>query len=198
MALGATEDVERTHALRQTLQGCDRAARLVEQLLTLSRLESGASPEMVEVDVAALARQVVAEVTPRALAKHQDVECRADGRALVRGDTTLLSVLVRNLVDNAVRYSPDGASIRISVTTAVDNSVELLIDDSGPGMTPSDIERAGERFFRVVGSGQSGSGLGLSITRRIADVHRATVRVARSASLGGLCVMVRFARGTGT
>jgi len=83
------------------------------------------------------------------------------------------------------------------VTTAADGSVELSVDDSGPGMTASDIERAGERFFRVVGNGQSGSGLGLSITRRIADVHRATVRVTRSASLGGLCVMVRFARGTG-
>jgi two-component system sensor histidine kinase QseC len=135
---------------------------------------------------------VVAEITPQALAKHQDVECRADGRALVRGDATLLSVLVRNLVDNAVRYSPEGAGIRICVTTAADNSIELSVDDSGPGMKASDMERAGERFFRVVGSGQSGSGLGLSITRRIADVHQAMVRIDRSASLGGLCVVVRF------
>ena len=164
----------------------------MEQLLTLSRLEAGASPDLVDVDVAALVRQGVAELAPRALARHQDVECRADGRLLVRGDATLLSVLVRNLVDNAMRYSPDRASIRISVTTAVDNSVELSVDDSGPGMTAPDMERAGERFFRVAGSGQSGSGLGLSIVRRIADVHGATVRVARSVSLGGLSVAVRF------
>jgi two-component system sensor histidine kinase QseC len=192
VALGATDDAERTHALRQTLKGCDRAARLVEQLLTLSRLESGASPELVEVDVAALARQAVAEVMPQVLGRHQDVECRADDRAIVRGDATLLSVLLRNLVDNAVRYSPDGARIGISVTAAADGSVELSVDDSGPGMTSSDMERAGERFFRVVGSGQSGSGLGLSIARRIADLHQATMRVARSASLGGLFVAARF------
>jgi two-component system sensor histidine kinase QseC len=192
VALGATDDVERTHALRQTLQGCDRAARLVEQLLTLSRLESSASPELVEVDLAALAREVVAEATPKALAKHQEIECRADGRALVRGDTTLLSVLVRNLVDNAVRYSPNGARIGISVATAADGSVEVSVDDSGPGMTASDMARAGERFFRVVGNGQSGSGLGLSITGRIAEVHQATERITRSASLGGLRVAVQF------
>jgi two-component system sensor histidine kinase QseC len=192
VALGATDDAERRHALRQTLHGCDRATRLVEQLLTLSRLETGAAPERVEVDLAALVRQGVAELTPRALARHQDVECRADGRLLVRGDATLLSVLVRNLVDNAVRYSPDGARIGVRVAAAADGGVELSVDDSGPGMTAPDMERAGERFFRVAGSGQSGSGLGLSIARRIADVHGATVRVARSASLGGLGVAVRF------
>jgi two-component system sensor histidine kinase QseC len=198
VALGATDDAERTHALRNTLQGCDRATRLVEQLLTLSRLESGAAPEPVEVDVGTLVRQVVAAVMPQALAKHQEIEFRTDDRARVHGDATLLSVLVRNLVDNAVRYSPDGARVSVSVTTGADDSVDLSVEDNGPGMLSSDMERAGERFFRVVGSGQSGSGLGLSITRRIADVHRATVRVVRSPSLGGLCVVVRLTGARGS
>jgi two-component system sensor histidine kinase QseC len=81
------------------------------------------------------------------------------------------------------------------VKLAVSNEqgvVQLALDDSGPGMSSADMDRIGERFFRVVGSGQDGSGLGWSITRRIAAVHRAVVRVARSRSLGGLAVEVDF------
>ena len=191
VALGATADSERSHALHATLQGCDRATRLVEQLLTLSRLESGAEHARVTVDLAALAKQVVAEVAPLALGKQQVVEVDASNPCTVQGDATLLSVMIRNLVDNAIRYSPPGAIVKIAVSNEHD-AVRLSVDDSGPGMSPADMERIGERFFRVVGSGQDGSGLGWSIARRIAAVHRAVLRVARSESLGGVSVEVRF------
>ena len=191
VALGATEDSERSHALHATLQGCDRATRLVEQLLTLSRLESGAEHALVAVDLAALARQVLAEVAPLALSKQQAIEANASNPCTVQGDATLLSVMIRNLVDNAIRYSPQGAIVKIAVSTE-QGAVRLLLDDSGPGMSSADIDRMGERFFRVVGSGQDGSGLGWSIARRIAAVHRAVVRVAKSELLGGLSVEVRF------
>ena len=189
VALGATADRERSHALHATLQGCDRATRLVEQLLTLSRLESGAEHARVTVDAAALARQVVAEVAPLALGKQQVVEVDAGSPCPVQGDATLLSVLIRNLVDNAMRYSPPCAVVKVAVSNE-QGAVRLTVEDSGPGMSPADIDRIGERFFRVVGSGQDGSGLGWSIARRIAAVHRAAVRVARSESLGGLSVEV--------
>lgn len=192
VAMGAAEHAERTRALRQTLQGCDRAARLVEQLLTLSRLESGTLPELLELDLGELTRRVVADLTPQAIAKHQQIELQADDRCSVHGDATLLAVLARNLVDNAIRYSPGDAHISVTVSLSADRQVELSVDDSGAGMTASDLERAGERFFRIVGSGQSGSGLGLSITQRIARVHGATLRLARSVSLGGLSVVVTF------
>jgi len=191
VALGATADSERSHALHATLQGCDRATRLVEQLLTLSRLESGAEPALVAVDLAALARQVVAEVAPLALSKQEAIEVSASDPCTVQGDATLLSVMIRNLVDNAIRYSPPGAIAKIAVSTER-GAVRLSVDDSGPGMSSADMERMGERFFRVVGSGQDGSGLGWSIARRIAAVHRAAVRVAKSELLGGLSVEVRF------
>ncbi len=191
VALGASQEAERLHALQATLQGCDRATRLVEQLLTLSRLESDAEHALVAVDLAALARQVVAEVAPIALAKQQYIEVKAPRPYTVQGDATLLSVMIRNLVDNAIRYSPLGATVKVIVSSAQD-VIQLCIDDSGPGMSPADMARVGERFFRVVGSGQDGSGLGWSITRRIATVHRAVVRVARSTSLGGLAVEVDF------
>ena len=191
VALGAAEDAERLHALQATLQGCDRATRLVEQLLTLSRLESDAGHALVAVDLAALARQVIADVAPLALNKQQTIELSAIGSHPVQGDATLLAVMIRNLADNAIRYSPAGATVKLAVSTA-HGVVRLTLDDSGPGMSPADMARVGERFFRVVGSGQDGSGLGWSITRRIAAVHRAVVRVARSASLGGLSVDVEF------
>lgn len=191
VALGATEDAERSHALQATLQGCDRATRLVEQLLTLSRLESDAAHAMASVDLARLARQVVAEVAPQAVDKQQAIQVDATAPCPVQGDATLLSVLLRNLVDNAIRYSPPGARVNLGVTNAK-GVVQLSLDDSGPGMTAADMARIGERFFRVVGSGQAGSGLGWSITRRIAAAHGADVRVARSKSLGGLSVQVQF------
>jgi two-component system sensor histidine kinase QseC len=191
VALGATADSERSHALHATLQGCDRATRLVEQLLTLSRLESGAQHAPVAVDLAALARRVVAELAPSALGKQQVVALDASAPCTVQGDATLLSVLIRNLVDNAIRYSPPGATVNIAVSNER-GAVRLSVDDSGPGMSHADMARIGERFFRVVGSGQDGSGLGWSIARRIAAVHRAALRVARSESLGGLSVEVRF------
>jgi two-component system sensor histidine kinase QseC len=191
VALGATADSERSHALHATLQGCDRATRLVEQLLTLSRLESGAQHAPVAVDLAALARRVVAELAPSALGKQQVVALDASAPCTVQGDATLLSVMIRNLVDNAIRYSPPGATVNIAVSNE-QGAVRLAVDDSGPGMSHADMARIGERFFRVVGSGQDGSGLGWSIARRIAAVHRAALRVARSESLGGLSVEVRF------
>jgi len=178
VALGATADSERTHALHATLQGCDRATRLVEQLLTLSRLESGAEHALVGVDLATLARQVVAEVAPLALSKQQTVEVDAGNPCTVQGDATLLAVMIRNLVDNAIRYSPSGAIVKIPVSNE-QGAVRLSVEDRGPGMSSADMARIGERFFRVVGSGQDGSGLGWSIARRIAAVHQAVVRVAK-------------------
>ena len=127
------------------------------------------------------------ELAPSAIARHQTLGLDAPAACPVRGDETLLAVLLRNLIDNALRYSPDGAEVRIVVQPAGDQ-VLLQVDDSGPGMTEADRQRLGERFFRVLGSSQGGSGLGWSIVRRIAEAHRATIALTRSAALGGLAV----------
>ena len=139
---------------------------------------------------------MVADAATLALAKRQSIEVDAAQPLSVAADATLLSVLVRNLVDNAIRYSPKGASVRVS-TQGTASGVNLTVEDSGPGMSAADMDHLGERFFRVVGTGQSGSGLGWSIVRRIASVLCAEVRVSRSTSLGGLSVEVRFPRATG-
>ncbi len=196
VALASADDTERIHALNSTLQGCDRAARVVEQLLTLSRLEAGSAPALGSLDLSAVVREAVAAVASLALAKSQTIEVEAAESCRVEAEATLLSVLIRNLVDNAIRYSPSGARVKVSIRNTVGSS-ELTIEDSGPGMNAADMKRLGERFFRVIGSGESGSGLGWSIARRIAAVTGADVHVTRSASLGGLAVVVRFPLSTG-
>lgn len=193
VALTETDDASRTQALRNTIEGCDRAAHLAEQLLTLSRLEAGAAPPMDRLDLAAVARRVLAEVGPRAIERQQALELRADTPCGVVGNDALVAVLVRNLVDNALRYSPDAARIVVGVSCR-DGRAVLSVEDGGPGMSAADRGRLGERFFRVLGSGQGGSGLGWSIVRRIAAVHAADVAVGQSAELGGLAVTVTWRR----
>ncbi len=190
-ALG--DDAARAQALAATLAGCDRATRLVEQLLTLARLESAATASREVVDLAAIAREVLAELAPAALAQRQTIELEAEGGAWpVRGSATLLAVLLRNLADNALRYSGEGARLRVTLSREGARTV-LSVEDSGPGLSDEQRARLGERFFRVLGTQAPGSGLGWSIVRRIAGVHGAEVSTGRSAALGGLVVRVRFA-----
>jgi two-component system sensor histidine kinase QseC len=192
VALAEPDAASRRHALQQTLEGCDRATRLVEQLLTLARLEAQALPSSQPVDLAAVARQCVAAAAPKSLGKQQALVLDAGERCLVMGDATLLEVLVRNLVDNAVRYSPPAARIEVRVAHRPEG-VTLGVEDSGAGMTGEQLQRLGERFFRVAGHEEAGSGLGWSIVRRVAAVHGARVAVQPSSALGGLAVRVAFA-----
>ena len=189
VALGEADEAKRRHALDSTLEGCDRATRLVEQLLTLSRLEAVGSPLMAPVGLRALTQRVVAEVAPRAIAKNQTLEFEGTEPSSLPGNETLLAVLVRNLVDNAVRYSPPGARVKVAVSQQAGHVV-LSVEDSGPGLEDADRERLGERFFRLPGSLESGSGLGWSIVQRIAAVHGLVLQARRSSELGGLAVCV--------
>ena len=193
VAMLEADDALRRHALQGTLEGCDRATRLVEQLLSLSRLEAAQTPDMGKIDLRALARQVVAELVPKAIGKQQSLEFEGSEPCTMPGNETLLAVLVRNLVDNAVRYSPPAARIRVSVRRQA-GRVVLDIEDSGPGLDAADRQRLGERFFRVAGSVESGSGLGWSIVRRIAAVHQMTIDLGRPTALGGLSVQVIYGK----
>ena len=189
VALAATELGERRNALLNTLAGCDRASHLVEQLLTLSRLDGSNTPERVDIDICAMLRQGVADLAPKWLEKNQNVELDAPRSCTVRANSALFGIMVRNLLDNAVRYSPECAQILICIRQA-EGTFELVVQDSGPGMSEADLARLGERFFRVNGHLEAGSGLGWSIVRRIASVHQLEVVLARSEKLGGLRVTV--------
>jgi two-component system sensor histidine kinase QseC len=192
VAMGALDDLaQRDHALHATLAGCDRATRLVEQLLTLARLEEGPVSSLTSVDLSALVRRVAADLAPAALARQQSIELDAVKPCAVLGAEMLVAVMARNLIDNAIRYSPDQARIWVSVASESGQTV-LRVQDSGPGMTEAELARLGERFFRVLGTEQTGNGLGWSIVARIAAVLNATIEVKRSEMLGGLAVTVRW------
>jgi len=194
VAQGAHNNAERQHALAATLTGCDRAAHLVDQLLTLSRLdhpETDTPPVWPMIDLVALSRRTAAELAPQMLDRRQKLILDAPTHCLAPAHETLLSVLLRNLLDNASRYSPDGATIELHLDTP-GGTPRLRIADSGPGLSDINRARLGERFFRVLGSDQPGSGLGWSIVQRIAQRHSLYLDTARAPQLGGLLITITW------
>ncbi|MBZ0131277.1 MAG: sensor histidine kinase N-terminal domain-containing protein [Rhodocyclaceae bacterium] len=192
VALGARSDAERTHALSSVVSGTDRAARLVEQLLVLARLDpQTALPQGQTVSLHELAARCIAEVAPAAAAKNVEMSLSPDADANVAGDAILLGVLLRNLLDNAVRYTPAGGEVAVGLSRTQD-AVLLTVSDSGPGIPQAELGKVLDRFYRVLGSGEEGSGLGLSIVKRIADLHRARVSLGAGPADRGLRVEVAF------
>lgn len=191
VATGARDDAERDHALDGAIQGCDRATHLIEQLLTLARLESVDTAAMADCALRALASQAIAELAPGALDRGVELEL-ADGEELtVRGLPTLLGVLLRNLLDNAVRHTPAGTTVRVAVTR-VDGHACLSVSDDGPGVAPEELDKLGQAFYRLSGTTASGSGLGLSIARRIAQIHGAELQLQAGPGGRGLELRVMF------
>lgn len=192
VALGAISSPERRHALGQVVAGTDRATRLVEQLLTLARLDPQQRlPATTSIDLAALTAITLADLGPVAAAKDIELSLDVERPACVNGDATALEILLRNLVDNALRYTPVGG--RVTVRLTVDGGhATLVVSDSGPGLAPEELERVFDRFYRVVGSGETGSGLGLSIVKRIAELHGGSVVLASVAEGRGVVATLRF------
>jgi two-component system sensor histidine kinase QseC len=192
VARDAANADERGSALRKVIEGCDRSARLVEQLLMLARVDEATVGEAhgpCRLDE--IARRVLAEQAPRAAGQGATLELEAE-EITVRGDPVLLEVLVRNLVDNAVRHGRPGV-VKVAVESA-QPGVRLVVADCGPGLTDAELQRLGQRFYRAssaVGSG-GGSGLGLSIVGRIAELHGAVLRYGRNRGGAGMHVEVAF------
>lgn len=184
---------ERQRAIEQLRLGIVRAARLVEQLLTLARLDPADGvirPLPVALDE--LAQEVCADHGSLALEKHIALELDASPVRL-SGNGDMLRILLRNLVDNALRYTPDGGQVCVRVGEGADGG-ELSVVDSGPGIPMAERERAFDRFHRLAGQEIEGSGLGLSIVARIAELHGAKVALEDVPDGSGLRVTVRFPR----
>jgi signal transduction histidine kinase len=185
---------ERAQALSQLIQGVDRATYLVSQLLTLARLE----PDAAEVErgnwsLLETVSQVVEDKQPAALAKsiRLDLVRLDNDPCVVSVHPSMLSMLVRNLVDNAIKYTPEGGSVRVEVGAGRDQVV-MSVADSGPGIPDEEKERIFERFYRLAGPNQPGSGLGLSIVQRICELHAATIRLVDGEGGRGLTAVVMF------
>jgi two-component system OmpR family sensor kinase/two-component system sensor histidine kinase QseC len=174
-------------------QGVERATRLIEQLLTAARTAPGESgPGMQALDLVELAGQAIAEAWPLAEARRIDLGLDAPATAGITADADSLRILMRNLLDNAIRYTPEGGQVDMTIAPQPD-ALLLTVDDSGPGIPPDERERAFQRFYRgrrSAGDG-TGSGLGLAIVANIAARHGAAVALL-DAPLGGLRVELRF------
>ncbi len=181
---------ERQHAIEQVLAGCERAARLVDQLLTLARLDSGAEVPFADCELGAIAREELATLAQAAHSKGVTLDLEAPVPVMVRGVAPLLGILARNLVDNAIRYSPRGTPVRV-ITRATAEGPCLMVEDCGPGIEPAERTRVLDRFYRVLGTGEQGTGLGLSIASRIATLHGAELVLEENPG-GGLRASARF------
>ena len=192
----AHDEATREVAVGRLTAGIDRATRLVEQMLALARHEASVASgtAATQVDLPELARLAISDVVAAAQARHIDIGVdEASATATVTGHAEALRMLLRNLLDNAVKYTPEGGRVDLRLT-AEDGGVALVVEDSGPGLPAEERERVLDRFYRAGASQASGSGLGLAIVKSIADLHGAGVVLDASERLGGLRATVRFPR----
>ncbi|MDP2256459.1 MAG: ATP-binding protein [Polaromonas sp.] len=190
----------REAAVARLNQGIDRAIRGVEQLLLLAREEagSGQAPGAAgRADLQQVVKLAVADVLPQARNKNIDLGLAGNPSAQttpeVSGQAEALRILLRNLLENAVKYTPTDGRVDVSLAEQQGQPV-LTVEDSGPGIAPENRLRVFDRFFRASDTAQeTGSGLGLAIVKAIADRHGAALVLGRSERLGGLKVEVRFA-----
>ena len=190
LAERAADTPAREAAFAALRAGLERAARLVQQLLTLARQEPGApQPPPQRLDLAEIARAAVADAALQAADRQVDLGLAGALTTPVSGDPDALRILLGNLIDNALRATPAGG--RIDVAVAPDgNHARLTVSDTGPGIATDELGRVFDRFYRGAGAPAGGSGLGLAIVRRIADLHHATVTLANLP--GGLCATLRL------
>ncbi len=189
----ASDVATREVAVGRLTAGIDRASRLVEQLLVLARQQASAvtgdKPELLV--LSDIARLVVADSAAAAQARRIDLGLNQADEGKVIGHAQALRILLRNLVDNAIKYTPPSGRVDVEVCR-VANRLVLTVDDSGPGIPEQDRERVLDRFYRVAGTETTGSGLGLAIVKSIADLHGTLLSLDHSSRLGGLRVAVSF------
>jgi two-component system sensor histidine kinase QseC len=154
-------------------------SRLVTQLLVLARADDAAAlPASSHCRLDVLAERVLADVASDEMADGVNLSLDAPAAVGVEGDPALLEALIRNLAENAVRHAGPGANVRVAVTARHGHAL-LTVEDDGPGVSPEVLDQLGRRFFRGPETHVSGSGLGLSIVLRIAELHRGSVRFSR-------------------
>lgn len=195
VAQGATAPGERERAISKVLEACQRGTHLVDQLLTLARADSASRIESeAPCDLVRLAREVLADMVPVSQWRGVQLELEGPSSLMVSGNETWLRILLRNLVDNAIRYGHPGGYVQVRLSSGADGTL-LEVCDDGPGIPEEDRARVFERFYRIAGSGESGSGLGLSIVSRIVQTCGARLALDEGVSGKGLHVRLFFPKG---
>jgi two-component system OmpR family sensor kinase len=187
----ARDEEGRNAANAQLRSGIERSIALVEQLLALARQEGTALAPGEQLDLEELARLAVSELLPMAHAKQLDLGLVTSEPVLVTSHRDSLHLILRNLLDNAIKYTPPGGRVDISLGRDAQGAW-FAVEDSGSGIPEAERQRVFDRFHRLPGSESGGSGLGLAIVQAVAERLGATVSLGRSATLGGLRAEVRL------
>jgi two-component system sensor histidine kinase QseC len=186
---GAPE--QQLESIKRASHAARRMERLVTQLLLMCRLDVSAHLDRAHVMLDEIAQQVCADLGPDAVSKQIDISLDAEPAPLANGNQELLYVLLRNLIDNAIRYTPNQGEIALTISRQ-DGDLIVTVGDSGCGVSKDNMQWLGQRFRRFSASQAEGVGLGLSIVARVADLHHASVVYAQDKTLGGLLVTVRI------
>lgn len=175
-ALASQDPESREQSLKKMLRALDRGDRLIRQLLTQARIDSQQAIELETLDLNALLRECIASLVPLALKKHQELAFEAEQQVWVQGQAILLELLFSNLIDNAIRYTPEYGNILVTLSRE-GNRVSVHVCDNGPGVDPALLPRLQERFFRIHPQQGDGAGLGLSIVQKVAQLHGASLAI---------------------
>lgn len=193
IALAARQSTlpEMQYSLEQLGVGAERLTHLVNQLLSLARNEPGAdrSLQHVSIDLNNLAQNAVSDWINEAIKR--DIDLGFEGQSfpvLIVGDALRLNELLSNLLDNAIRYTPKGGRVTVSVT----KPATLIVEDNGIGIPAVERHLVFDRFYRVLGTHVEGSGLGLAIVKDIADTHGAQIRIQGGENQTGTKIEVMF------
>lgn len=196
VALKADNELDRTKALQRVIESVDRSSHVVAQLLTLSRLgEEETLTDVKPFDLHKLAIEIIAYLAPQAFEKNIEIELLPPTREdpIILGNDTAIGILIRNVVDNAIRYTPENGSVKIAILVE-SNQVILRVIDTGTGIPIELRDRVFERFYRILGTKAHGSGLGLAIVSQISALHHAHISLDTPPDGIGLQFDVAFPR----
>ena len=193
----ATTPQERDESIQDLKRGVERMRRLIEQILTLARLDPENTGQMSLIDITALIRDMHEDYTRIAVAKSIDFTVSIEDQVAVRGDLTSLTALIRNILDNAMRYTPAGGVVTLQISNQ-HSTPQIRITDSGPGIPAEIREKVFSRFFRADHApDDTGTGLGLAIAKRAAERLGASLQLEDGPGGAGLTVLISFPDPTG-
>jgi two-component system OmpR family sensor kinase len=192
MVVRATEEMERQQTVAALQRGVERVTHLVHQLLTLARLEPEAAQQpQTRVALNPLLHTIIADHVPLAAEKRIDLGLARDDPACIMGDADSLRILFDNLLENAIRYTPEGGTVDVQIASTPD-AMQVAVIDTGPGIPPTERTRVFDRFYRREGTDAPGSGLGLAIVKTIAERHRVQISLRDRDHGPGLVVCLTF------
>ena len=191
LAKNAKNIEQQNESLDQVIQGVDRTTRLVEQLLALARLEPELlAKDFIEVNFTQLIIEECTLLSRLAIDKEIDMSFNETEDVFVKGNESALRLLMRNLLMNAISYTPQGGTVAIGLSANKDSKKILIIEDSGPGILEEDRERVLDRFYRAENHQESGCGIGLSIVDRVVQMHQGNLQLTHSDSGVGLKIII--------